>query len=68
MSRANSSISQYSLAYMEIFMALGNIFRKLQFKLYETDLSDVEMVYDFFLPSPRFDSKGVRVKVVEIEE
>jgi hypothetical protein len=53
---------------MEIFMGLGRIFRLFQFKLYETDVSDVEMVHDFFLPSPKKDSKGVRVKVLHVEE
>lgn len=56
-----------SLAYMELFIALGVIFRRFSFKLYETDSSDVELAHDFFLPSPKLDSKGIRVKVTEVD-
>ena len=42
-------------------MLLATLFRKYELKLYETDASDVRIVHDFFLPSPRLDSKGVRV-------
>ena len=44
-------------------MTLAAIFRNFEFELYRTDASDVELAHDFFLPSPRLDSKGVRVKV-----
>jgi hypothetical protein len=44
-------------------MTLAATFRNFTFDLHETDLSDVELAHDFFLPSPRLDSKGVRVKV-----
>ena len=44
-------------------MTLAAVFRNFSFALYETDTSDVELAHDFFLPSPRLDSKGVRVKV-----
>ena len=44
-------------------MTLAAVFRNFEFDLYETDLSDVELAHDFFLPSPRLDSKGVRVEV-----
>ena len=30
-------------------------------KLYETDWSDVDIVHDYFNPSPKYDSKGVMV-------
>lgn len=43
---------------------LAHIFRRFSLELYETDASDVEVVHDFFIPSARLDSKGVRVKVV----
>jgi hypothetical protein len=52
---------------MELFMALGAVFRRFRFELYETDVSDVELAHDFFLPSPKLDSKGVRVKVRKVE-
>ncbi len=44
-------------------MALGTVFRRFTFELYETDVSDVELAHDYFLPSPKLDSKGVRVEV-----
>ena len=44
-------------------MTLAAVFRNFEFELYRTDLSDVELAHDFFLPSPRLDSEGVRVKV-----
>jgi len=45
-------------------MTLAAVFRNFAFELYETDLSDVELAHDFFLPSPKLDSEGVRVKVL----
>jgi cytochrome P450 len=57
----------YSLAYMELTIALATFYRRFQCELYETDFLDVELQYDFFLPSPRRDSRGVRVKIVAIE-
>jgi hypothetical protein len=42
---------------------MAAVFRKFEFELYQTELSDVELAHDFFLPSPRLDSKGVRVLV-----
>lgn len=52
---------------MELFVALGSIFRRFHLELYETDVSDVELAHDFFLPSPKLDSKGIRVKVKRSE-
>ena len=49
---------------MELYIVLAQIFRRLSLELYETDASDVELAHDFFLPSPKLDSKGVRVRVV----
>ena len=57
----------HSLAWMELFKVVGTIMRKFQLELYETDVTDVLLGHDFFLPSPRLDSKGIRVKVVGIE-
>lgn len=54
-----------SLAYLELYVALAHLFRRFELELYETDASDVELAHDFFLPSPKLDSKGVRVKVVK---
>jgi hypothetical protein len=53
---------------MEIFLGLAHVFRKYRLELYETDRSDILMAHDFFLPSPKLDTKGVRVKVAEVFE
>jgi hypothetical protein len=58
----------YSLAYMELTLGLAHIFRRFKLQLYETDVSDVEIAHDFMLPAPKADSKGVRIKVVSVEE
>lgn len=55
----------FSLAYLELYVVLAHLFRRFSFQLHETDVSDVELAHDFFLPSPKLDSKGVRVQVVE---
>ncbi len=57
-----------SLAYLELYVSLAHIFRRFKLELYETDASDVELAHDFFLPSPRLDSKGVRVKVIGTQQ
>ncbi|KAH6645048.1 putative cytochrome P450 [Truncatella angustata] len=53
-----------NLAYVELHLALATLFRRFTFELYGTDRSDVEMVHDFFVPSPKLNSKGLRVKVI----
>ena len=55
-----------SLAHAEIFLMIATLFRRFEFELYETDISDLKLKHDLFLPSPRLDSKGVRVKVVSV--
>lgn len=55
----------YSLAYAELYLTYASVFRKFKFQLYETDQSDVALAHDFFLPSPKLDSKGVRVRCIE---
>ncbi|KAL1863207.1 hypothetical protein Plec18170_000037 [Paecilomyces lecythidis] len=57
-----------NLAYAELYMALGCIFRafaqrvedKKQLVLYETSSEDVEVVGDMFIPAVKKGSKGVR--------
>jgi hypothetical protein len=50
---------------MEIFLGLAHMFRKYRLELFETDRSDVVMQHEFFLPAPKLDTQGVRVKVAE---
>lgn len=54
----------WSLAHAEIYLALATVFRNFTFELFNTDVTDIELVHDFFLPSPKLDSKGLRVKVI----
>ncbi|KAF2162127.1 hypothetical protein M409DRAFT_69340 [Zasmidium cellare ATCC 36951] len=56
-----------NLAWMEFFMMVGRLFRQFKLELYGTDESDVKLAHDFFLPSPRLDSKGIRVRVLGVE-
>jgi hypothetical protein len=42
------------------------MFRRFELELYETDFSDLELKHAFFLPVPKLDSKGVRVKVCAV--
>jgi cytochrome P450 len=61
------------LAYAELFLIHSEIWRRFGSKenhgeagwweLFETDRSDTDMVSDRFLPYPRADSKGIRIKV-----
>ena len=57
-----------SLANVELFVTLAMVFRRFSLELYETDVSDVELAHDFFLPSPKLDTKGIRVKVLNVED
>lgn len=60
-------MSGESLAHAELYLAIATLFRRFTFELYDTDISDVELAHDFFLPSPKLDSKGVRVKVTSVD-
>lgn len=51
-----------NLAWCELYLGMAAVFRNFKFELYETDYSDVEVKHDFWLPSPKLDSKGIRVK------
>ncbi|KAL6716918.1 hypothetical protein ACLMJK_004830 [Lecanora helva] len=53
-----------NLAQAMLHMGLAKTFRRFSFELHETDVSDVAMAHDLFMPLPKMDSKGVRVKVV----
>ncbi|KAM0802677.1 oxoglutarate/iron-dependent oxygenase [Usnea florida] len=62
-----------NLAYGEIFLILSQIWRRFGSKedhgedgwweLFETDRSDADMASDRFVPYPKADSKGIRIKV-----
>lgn len=64
-SRGSRACLGMNLAYAEIFLTIGTLMHPagMEFELFETDASDMENVHDFFNPSPRLDSKGLRVRV-----
>ncbi|TLD39236.1 MutS 4 [Venturia nashicola] len=64
-SRGSRACLGMNLAYAEIFLTIGTLMRPggLEFDLFETDARDMEIVHDFFNPSPRLDSHGLRVRV-----
>ncbi|KAF1811223.1 trichodiene oxygenase [Eremomyces bilateralis CBS 781.70] len=57
-----------NLAWAELHYCLGTVFRQFKFDLFETDVTDVKMAHDFFIPFVKFDSKGVRVTVSETKD
>lgn len=42
-----------SLANVELYRVLTTLFRRFTFELYDTDISDIEIAHDFFVPSPK---------------
>lgn len=64
-SRGTRMCAGMHLAYAEIYLMLGSLFAPAgvgrRMELFETGIEDVECRHDFFNPSPRLDSKGVRV-------
>ncbi|KAJ4355876.1 uncharacterized protein N0V89_003898 [Didymosphaeria variabile] len=57
------------LAYAELYVMIGALFGEKgvgrRMELFETGAEDVECAHDFFNPSPRLDSKGLRVVLKE---
>lgn len=41
----------------------GELKDRFRWEFFETNISDIETAHDFYNPSPRVDSKGVRVLV-----
>ncbi|KIX02127.1 uncharacterized protein Z518_08066 [Rhinocladiella mackenziei CBS 650.93] len=56
------------LAQAELYMGLAAIFRQFSFELYETDVSDTVLAHDYFVPTVKLDSKGIRVRVKSTEK
>ncbi|KAF2757731.1 trichodiene oxygenase [Pseudovirgaria hyperparasitica] len=52
-----------NLAWAELFLTMGSIFRSFDFEMFETDASDVTFKHDFFIPESKLDSNGLRVRV-----
>lgn len=51
------------LAWAELYIGLANVFRRVDFELFETGREEVEMASEFFVPKPKAGSKGVRAVV-----
>ena len=66
-SRGTRQCLGLNLAQAELYKAMAMLFRRLKFELYQTDITDVEIKHDFFLPNPRLDTKGIRVRVVDAD-
>lgn len=62
-SKGTRSCLGINLAKAEIYLTLAAVFHRFDMELYETDRSDVDIVHDYFNPSPKDDTKGVRVLV-----
>lgn len=64
-SKGTRSCAGIWLAYAELYIMLGTLFAPegvgRQMKLFDTSIEDVKPIHDFFNPSPKLDSKGVRV-------
>ena len=64
-----------NLAYTEMFLWLSNVFGRFGSKevrfagdegiieLVDTDVTDIELGADFFVPYPRKDSKGMNIRL-----
>lgn len=47
----------------ELFFTLAAVFRRFDFRIYETQREDIDVAYDYVTPMPRKGSKGLRVLV-----
>lgn len=52
-----------NLAYAELYIAIANIFQRVDMELFETTVEDVKMAREWFIAIPKADSQGVRVLV-----
>lgn len=64
-----SLISEFSLAYAELYMVFGLLIRRMgsNMSLFGTGKEDVEIHYDRFVPTPIDGTKGVRVVISPTE-
>ncbi|KAL5115457.1 hypothetical protein ACEQ8H_006679 [Pleosporales sp. CAS-2024a] len=61
--RGTRSCLGISLAWTELYLTLGMLFRRYKFELIDPDVRDVQLGHDFFIPVPWTEGKGVRVFV-----
>lgn len=53
----------FSLAKAEMYIIIATVFSSFEFELYDTDISDVEMAHAYLVPYPKWESKGIRMRV-----
>jgi cytochrome P450 len=61
--RGTRSCPGMNLAWTELYLIMGMLFRRFKFQLFEPDIRDVSMAMDFFVPRQHPDCKGVRVYI-----
>ena len=47
----------------ELYITIATVFSRFDFDLYETEESDIKMKHAYLVPYPRWESKGVRVRI-----
>ena len=52
-----------NLASCLLYQTLATVVQKYDFDLFETDVSDTRLAHDYFMPVPKLDTQGIRVKV-----
>lgn len=58
--RGTRSCLGITLAWTELYLTLGMLFRRYRFELIEPDVRDVQCGHDFFIPVAWEGGKGVR--------
>lgn len=53
-----------NLGRAEIYLTLANVIMNFEMELFETDISDVKLVRDWFVPQPKLESIGIQAKIV----
>jgi cytochrome P450 len=61
--RGTRSCPGMTLAWTELYLIMGMMFRRFKFDLFEPDVNDVLMEHDFYVPRQKMECKGVRVYV-----
>lgn len=56
-----------NLAFAEMYKMFAFLFRHVNMELYKTDLSDVALAHDWFIPGPKRDSKGVYIRILSVQ-
>ncbi|KAF1931555.1 cytochrome P450 [Didymella exigua CBS 183.55] len=65
--RGTRSCMGINLAWTELYLILGMLFRRYKFELHEPSLEDVQLGHDFFIPVTKLDARGVRVFVESVD-